>query len=201
MELGAGAWSYLGSRAIHHDGRTFTGWISTTGNVWVASWIPGRKPRKTLIYRGLGVDDHNNPSLVFRRDGHIVVFFSPHSGRHLPVGQVSRMRYRTTAPVSSPSSARSTASTPTARRPRLHLPEPDPAARQAVAVLARRELEPDVLLHAQRRDNWVPARELVRFRDEQRPYAKYCGDGRNRIHGVFSDAHPSSFKTSLHYAR
>ena len=37
-----------------------------------------------------------------------------------------------------------------ARRPRLHLPEPDPAARQAVAVLARRRLEPDVLLHAQR---------------------------------------------------
>ena len=50
-------------------------------------------------------------------------------------------------------------------------------------------------------DDWVPARELVRFRDEQRPYAKYCGDGRNRIHCLFSDAHPSSWKTSLHYAR
>ena len=52
-----------------------------------------------------------------------------------------------------------------------------------------------------RRDDWVPARELVHFRDEQRPYAKYCGDGRNRIHCIFSDAHPSSWKTSLHYAR
>ena len=70
-------------RAIHHDGRTFTGWISTTGNVWVASGFRAAAA-KTLIYRGLGVDDHNNPSLVFRRDGHIVVFFSPHSGRHLP---------------------------------------------------------------------------------------------------------------------
>ncbi len=94
-ELGAGAWSYFGDpRAIHHDGRTFTGWISTTGNVWVASHLPGRRPRKTMIYKGLGRDDHNNPSLVFRRDGHIVVFFSPHSGRHLPTDQVSRMRYR-----------------------------------------------------------------------------------------------------------
>jgi hypothetical protein len=42
----------------------------------------------------LGCDDHNNPSLVFRRDGHLVVFFSPHSGRRLREHQISRMRYR-----------------------------------------------------------------------------------------------------------
>ena len=40
--------------------------------------------RKRVIFKGLGRDDHNNPSLVFRRDGHIMVFFSPHSGHHLP---------------------------------------------------------------------------------------------------------------------
>ena len=40
-ELGAGAWSYFGDpRAISHDGHTFTGWISTTGNVWVAHIRP-----------------------------------------------------------------------------------------------------------------------------------------------------------------
>ena len=40
-ELGAGAWSYFGDpRAIAHDGHTFTGWISTTGNVWVAHIRP-----------------------------------------------------------------------------------------------------------------------------------------------------------------
>ena len=38
-ELGAGSWSYFGDpRAISHDGDTFTGWISTTGNVWVARY-------------------------------------------------------------------------------------------------------------------------------------------------------------------
>ena len=84
-ERGAGAWSYFGDpRAISHDGHTFTGWISTTGNVWVARYTKGGKLSKKLIFRGLGRDDHNNPSLVFRRDGHIMVFFSPHSGHHLP---------------------------------------------------------------------------------------------------------------------
>jgi putative BNR repeat neuraminidase len=94
-ELGAGAWSYFGDpRAISHDGHTFTGWISTTGNVWVARYTRGGKLSKRLIFRGLGRDDHNNPSLVFRRDGHLMVFFSPHSGHHLPPpGIPSVMRY------------------------------------------------------------------------------------------------------------
>src|SRR4029079_11233505 len=84
-ELGAGAWSYFGDpRAISHDGHTFTGWISTSGHVWVARSPQGGKLSKRLIFRGLGRDDHNNPSLVFRRDGHLMVFFSPHSGHHLP---------------------------------------------------------------------------------------------------------------------
>src|SRR4029453_13452097 len=83
--LGAGAWSYFGDpRAISHDGHTFTGWISTIGHVWVARYTRGGKVSKQLISRGPGRADHNNPSLVFRRDGHIMVFFSPHSGRHLP---------------------------------------------------------------------------------------------------------------------
>src|SRR6478609_622274 len=62
-ELGAGAWSYFGDpRAISHDGHTFTGWISTTGNVWVARLAADGGLRKNLIFRGLGRDDHNNPS-------------------------------------------------------------------------------------------------------------------------------------------
>src|SRR4051812_5040394 len=84
-ELGAGAWSYFGDpRAISHDGHTFTGWISTIGNVWVARYTKGGRLSKRVIFKGLGRDDHNNPSLVFRDDGHLVVFFSPHSGHNLP---------------------------------------------------------------------------------------------------------------------
>ena len=150
-ELGAGAWSYFGDpRAISHDGHTFTGWISTAGNVWVARYTRGGRLSKRLLYRGLGRDDHNNPSLVFRRDGHLMVFFSPHSGHHLPPpGIPSVMRYRVAL---HPLLDRGVRAGPDRahQRPRragLHLSEPDPAPRQAVALLARRRLEPDVLLH------------------------------------------------------
>src|ERR1044072_3761247 len=95
-ELGAGAWSYFGDpRAISHDGHTFTGWISTIGHVWVARYTKGGKLSKKLIFRGLGRDDHNNPSLVFLPDGRIGAFFSPHSGRFLPPGGIpSVVRHR-----------------------------------------------------------------------------------------------------------
>ena len=65
-ELGAGAWSYFGDpRAISHDGHTFTGWVSTAGHIWVARLTKGGKLSKHLLFRGIGRDDHNNPSLVF----------------------------------------------------------------------------------------------------------------------------------------
>src|SRR3954462_4253532 len=118
-ELGAGAWSYFGDpRAIAHDGHVFTGWISTTGNVWVAHIRPDGSFPKRLIYRDLGVDDHNNPSLVFRPDGRIMVFFSPHSGHFLPPPshRPSKMRYRTTRfPYSIRASRAATAARPGTR--------------------------------------------------------------------------------------
>ena len=68
-ELGAGAWSYFGdTRAISHDGDTFTGWISTTGHVWVARLSKGGRLTKKVIFKGLGRDDHNTGTTC-RRPG------------------------------------------------------------------------------------------------------------------------------------
>ena len=61
-ELGAGAWSYFGDpRAIHHDGHTFTGWISTTGNVWVADHVPGRRAEEAHDLQGPGARRPQQP--------------------------------------------------------------------------------------------------------------------------------------------
>jgi hypothetical protein len=48
---------------------------------------------------------------------------------------------------------------------------------------------------------WVQARELVYTGHDQRPYAKYVGDGNRRIHAIFSDGHAQSWKNGLHYLR
>ena len=203
-ELGAGSWSFFGDpRAISHDGHTFTGWISTTGNVWIARYTKGGKLRKRLIFRGLGRDDHNNPSLVFRRDGHLMVFFCPHSGRNLPPpGIPSVMRYMIGLHPYSIAEFGPVHTVPTNVPGGLGYTYPNPVRlKDKLWLFWRGGGWNPTFSYTDDGRTWAPARELVYFRDEQRPYAKYVGDGNRSIHAIFSDGHVSSYRNSLHYLR
>jgi BNR repeat-containing family member len=203
--LGAGSWSYFGdARAISHDGHTFTGWISTTGNVWVARYSAGGGLSKRLIFRGLGRDDHNNPSLVFRRDGHIVVFFCPHSGHRLPPPGIPKRMYYTISlnPFSINGFGRVhvlNTNVPGG----LGYTYPNPVQLRDKLWLFWRGggWNPTFTYSDDGARTWVRARELVYFGRGQRPYAKYVGDGSRRIHCIFTDGHPANWKNSLHYVR
>jgi BNR repeat-containing family member len=204
-ELGAGAWSYFGDpRAIAHDGHVFTGWISTTGNIWIAHIRPDGSFSKRLIYRDLGVDDHNNPSLVFRPDGRIAVFFSPHSGHHLPPPRYrpSKMRYRVTRHPYSIRAIEPVRHVTTNVPGGLGYTYPNPIQQRGKLWLFWRggDWYPTFSYTRDGR-TWVPARELLRSEPGQRPYAKYVGDGRRTIHGVFTEGHPRSYRNSLYYLR
>ena len=203
-ELGAGAWSYFGDpRAISHDGHTFTGWISTVGHVWVARYTKGGKLSKKLIFRGLGRDDHNNPSLVFRRDGHIMVFFSPHSGHRLPPkGIPSKMRYRISLQPWSIAEWGPVHEVKTNVPGGLGYTYPNPIQlRDKLWLFWRGGDWNPTFSYTEDGIHWVPAREFVHFGHGQRPYAKYVGDAERRIHMICTDGHPSSWKNSLHYVR
>ena len=203
-ELGAGAWSYFGDpRAISHDGHTFTGWISTTGNVWVARYTRGGKLSKRLIFRGLGRDDHNNPSLVFRRDGHLMVFFSPHSGHHLPPpGIPSVMRYMVALHRHSIQEFGRVRTVPTNVPGGLGYTYPNPIQlRDKLWLFWRGGGWNPTFSYTEDGHEWVPARELVRSGGGARPYAKYVGDGDRRIHAIFSNGNAHSTPSGLHYLR
>ena len=204
-ELGAGSWSYFGDpRAISHEDHTFTGWISTTGHVWVARYTRGGRLTKRLIFRGLGRDDHNNPSLVFRPDGHIVVFFSPHSGRVLPPRGIPKvMRYMVSRRAYSIEGGFGRV-----RRVNTNVPGglgftyPNPIQlRDKMWLFWRGGGWNPTFSYTEDYRTWVPAREMVYFDNHQRPYAKYVGDGDRQIHCIVTEAHPEPFKTSLYYFR
>ena len=204
-ELGAGAWSYFGDpRAISHDGHTFTGWISTTGNVWVAHLRPNGSFTKKVIYKGLGVDDHNNPSLVFRPDGRIAVFFSPHSGRVLPPPSLrpSRMRYRISKHPFSIDGFSPVRLVKTNAPGGLGYTYPNPMQQRGKLWLFWRGggWNP-TFSYTRNGKDWVPARELLVSHTEERPYAKYVGDGKTNIHGIFTEGHANHFHNSLYYLR
>jgi hypothetical protein len=203
-ELGAGAWSYFGDpRAISHDGHTFTGWISTVGHVWVARLTTGGKLSKHLLFRGLGRDDHNNPSLVFRHDGRLVVFFAPHSGHGLPPpGIPSLMRYRIAQHPFSIDGWGPVHTVPTNAPGGLGFTYPNPIQlRDRLWLFWRGGGWFPTFSYTDNGQDWVPARELIRSSPGQRPYAKYVGDGRTNIHAIFSNGHPMAVENSLFYVR
>ena len=94
-----GSWSFFGDpRSIQVKEDIYTGWIAKNGFVQISQYDTETHSKKTVtLGPNLGrFDDHNNPSLMARKDGRIMAFYSPHSGRALPLNAVSNMYYRTT---------------------------------------------------------------------------------------------------------
>ncbi|MEY2442418.1 MAG: hypothetical protein QOJ46_1844 [bacterium] len=201
-ELGAGAWSYFGDpRAISHDGDTFTGWISTVGHVWVARLTAGGKLSKHLLFRGLGRDDHNNPSLQFLHDGRLIVFFSPHAGHDLPPpGIPNVMHYRISQHAHSIDGWGPVHEVGTNVPGGLGFTYPNPMQqRDRLWLFWRGGRWFPTFSYTENNIDWTPARELVTSATDQRPYCKYVGDGNTNIHGILTDGHPMAFKNSLYY--
>lgn len=202
--LGDGAWSFFGDpRAVHRNGKTYVGWITSGGRVQVSRYDHATRTRKTVTLRNLGVDDHNNPSVVFLPDGRVRAFFSPHSGRVLPVGQPSRLYYRTTANPYGIYSWTGTRSIPTNTSGGLGYTYPNPVQLGNTTYLFWRGGNWFPTFSTSRDDgrNWSRARTLVRGPSGERPYAKYAGDGRDTIHVAYTEGHPSSIRTGIYYLR
>ena len=132
-----------------------------------------------------------------------MVFFCPHSGRDLPPpGIPSVMRYMVGLHKYSIAEFGRVHTVPTNVPGGLGYTYPNPIQLEDKLWLFWRGggWNPTFSYTEDGRE-WVPARELVRSHEGQRPYAKYVGDGRRRIHAIFSDGHVSSYRNGLHYLR
>jgi hypothetical protein len=201
--LGAGNWTYFSDpRAVSTRTAVYTGWITPAGRVVVAKFVPSTGRRHTVVVGRTGPDDHNNPALVLRPDGRLMVFFSPHSGRYEPKNQVSRMYYRVAARSNSIARWGPTRHLPVNARGRLGYTYPNPLAlSHGRLFLAWRGggWLPTYSVHQQGR--WLPAREIVRGSRGHRPYAKYASGpaGSDVVHMAFTEGHPESNATNVRY--
>ena len=166
-ELGAGSWSYFGDpRAISHAGDTFTGWISTTGNVWVARYTADGKLTKRRDLQGPRTRRPQQPvaRLPPRRAHHGLLL----AALRAPPAAARASQGDALHGLAEPVLDRRLRAGPhrrhqRARRPGLHLPQPDAAPGQAVALLARRRAGTRPSPTPTDGIHWVPARELVYF--------------------------------------
>lgn len=186
-----GAWCWFADpRAIYYKGikeQTYFSWITKNGDVEIASYNHRTQEyiKKTLFSK-LEVDDHDNPTLFFREDGRLIVFFSKHNGitMHRVISQ-------------NPEDITSWGSDYLFG---VNVTYPYPFKMDNQIGLFYRGL------------NWHPT--LVTSSDNGltfgtpqqfiqggggRPYTKYCQDKNGAIHIAFTDGHPRDLATKIFY--
>ncbi|WP_320672885.1 BNR-4 repeat-containing protein [Patulibacter defluvii] len=200
--LGEGAWSYFGDpRAVAIGPNLYSGWISRSGAVRVAKLNPTTGDRRVVTVGRTGRDDHNNPALVVRPGGKLLVFFSPHSGRERPFHVISRMYYRETVVGHDIRRWSPVRTVPVNARGELGYTYPNP-----VSIGGGRTFvawrggcwRPTFAIRKGR--HWSPAREIVRGPRGQRPYAKYAPGppGSGIVHLCYTQAHPAQAMTNVY---
>ena len=196
-----GAWSYFTDpRAVNYDGkhrRTYVAWIDARGQIVVSSYDHRSDVRtRTVLQTGERVDDHNNPSLIVRPDGRLLVFYSVDHRRKL-VSRLSR-RPEDVRAWSRPRQVRTNV------RGSHGYTYPNPVwlgqeSRPLFLFWRGGSFEP---AYSTSRDgaSWSRARRLVAG-NGQRPYLVFDSNGRDRIDVAFNDGNPSELRTSIYYMR
>ncbi len=190
-----GAWCwYQDERALVVDGRMLVGSVSGAGDVQASVLDLSRLTTTTVVlHAALEVDDHAAPSFLQRSDGRVAAFYSRHGGDTLT-------RYRLTSAAGGdlaqwdPEQALDAGTAATYSNP-FQLP-----AEEGKTYLFFRGLNTDPSYWSTTNGGatWAGPLKLVDY--PGRPYAKYCSDGSNTIHFVFTEAHPDEYQpTSLYH--
>jgi hypothetical protein len=195
-----GGWSWFGDpRAVHHEGtyrRTYTGWVAVDGSIQVASYDhdSGRRVVVTLKAR-LQIDDHDNPSILVRPDGRLMVFWSTHAGstmwyrRSLRPEDVTAWEPEHTLPTNTPGPCGYTYPNPmqlSAEGNRIYL------------FWRGGNFNPSLSTSSDG-NTWTAARTVI-SNPGQRPYVKYASNGRDTIAMAYTETHPRNLRTSIYYA-
>jgi hypothetical protein len=172
--VGDGGWSWFGDpRAVYFAGRH----------------------RRTVLKRGLSIDDHNSPGLLMRANGRLTVFYLGPSRAH--------MLYRRSSNAEDVASWGPEHTLPTNTPGHLGYTYPNPvylsAEKRTYLFWRGAQWWPAFSRHSERGD-WTPARTLLRIPD-QRPYLKFHTDGVRHIHIAYTEGNAGSFVNSVYYLR
>ena len=197
----SGAWSWFGDpRSVYHEGahrRTYTGWVSTNGSVQVASYDhdSGLRTITTLKSR-LQIDDHDNPSILVRPDGRLLVFWSTHGGDNMWYRRSARPEDITAwepervLPTNTPGTNGYTYPNP------VQLP----AEGNRIYLFWRGgNNNPSFSTLNSGSSTWSRARTMI-LNPGDRPYVKYADNGRDTIAMAFTQGHPRAGRTNIYFA-
>src|SRR6266545_6910227 len=197
----SGAWSWFGDpRAVYYQGahrRTYVGWIDHAGSIQVGSYDHDTGVRVTAtLKQNFQIDDHNNPSLLLRPDGHLIAFWSAHIG--------GRMYYRRTVGPEDVTAWEPERFVPTNSEGPWGYTYPNPVHLSAegnrIWLFWRGANLNPTFSTSDDGSSWGPARTPISV-PGQRPYVKYASNSVDTIHLAFTQGHPRDLVTNIYYAR
>ncbi len=198
-----GAWCWFADpRAVYHEGQRkaiYAGWVNSRGDVVIGAFdVTTGCIDTAVVHEALQKDDHANPAILIRQDGHIMVFYSKHSRPDGPM--MLRISSR-------PEDIRhwqpekelhlnDMASYPADYRNDYCYPNPWQLTDEnnAIYLFWRGiDFKPCVSKSIDGGRTWEPGRILIMPEPtykNRRPYVKVASNGKDRIHLVFTDGHP-----------
>jgi len=199
----AGAWCWFADpRAIYYNGYIYYGYISNTGNVVVHQYNNTTQANgaAVVLRSSLGIDDHNNPSLLIRdSDKRIMAWYSAHSG--------PKMYQRiSTNPEDASSWGTEVDLQPTFLGTEFSYPEPVQLTGEAndpIYLFWRNPYDANTQAwwFSKSTDdgvNWAARTQLFRVTNKS-PYMKIVQNGDSRIDFLVSDEHPALGTSSIYH--
>jgi hypothetical protein len=196
-----GAWCWFADpRAVYlrrAQKKTYVGWVDRSGSIKISSYDYRKKFETTAVLSAnYQSDDHDNPSILIRPGGKIMVFWTGHQGEAI--------YYRLSKKpedISSWSSIKKIQPyKPKTIENRYTYPNPVQLRNQKnrIFLFWRGIGNNPTFSKSLDGSHWSKAKVLIKIR-KRRPYVKIDTNKKDTIHFAFTEAHPDRYKTSIYY--
>jgi hypothetical protein len=202
-----GAWCWFSDpRAIYYSGQkeqTYVAWVDSEGSIKIGAYNHRNKEVQTAtLHEKLEKDDHDVPSIMIRKDGIILTFYSRHSKDDFYLRVSKNPEDISQWQPAQLLKLNETDEYPAEFRRTYCYSNPFQLSQENGKIfLFWRGInnKPNFSISENGGESWSRGTILISPKDtyrDQRPYVKYFSNYRDKIHFAFTDGHPRNEPTN-----
>jgi len=191
-----GVWTWFNEpRAIYNDGKTYIGWINSSGDVGVTEFDHSAESASSFtLNSAMEVDDHDNPGIYLRSDGKLLACYSKHNADNL-----QRYRIASTAGSITGFAAEQTIAETSPCYADLHYLSENTSLYWGYRQGNSTQRDRMRRVSTDSGSTWGSGADWI-TETNARPYYKSCGNGVDRIDFVMTNGHPNEVAASVYHA-
>ncbi len=194
-----GAWTwYNDPRAVFHNGALYFGYVRNSDGKSALSSLQLQTGKRTELWSSALAqkDDHNNPALLVKQDGHLLAIHARH-------GSDPFFSYRlssTTNPIAPINWSQEFTSTNSGGVTYANPFQLSGESGRIYNYMRNQNFNPTVVSSTNGGQTWSSALHFIKTgTGGTRPYVKYCSDYAERIDFLYTDGHPRNENNSLYH--